>query len=409
MMHRFRMWLASLVALAAVGIALLGSSPTLAASPAHGGTWVGSWAAAPMFSGSGFTDRTLREIVRTSLGGDQVVIRATNVFGTSPVTFTHVTVGVRETGAALADGSPLTVTFGGAQQVTVPAGQELRSDPVPLVVGPEQDLVVSLYVPDSVAAATRHAIANTTSYEAAGDHAADTDATAFTSTSTVWYLLVGVDVWATRPAGTVVAFGDSITDGVNSTLDGNRSYPQDLARRLRARPVAPALSVLNEGISGNRVLTDADGASQSALHRFDRDVFDQAGLRDVIFLEGINDIGHNLGPDGTEPVTVDQLVAAMKALIAETHRHGVRIIGGTLTPIGGSKYDTPEAEAKRQAVNDWIRDHHAFDGIADFDAVVRDPTEPARIAPRYDSGDGLHPNDAGYQAMADAIDLELLR
>jgi lysophospholipase L1-like esterase len=278
------------------------------------------------------------------------------------------------------------------------------SDPVPLTVVAGQDLAVSLYVPGPTGPATRHPLAMATSYLASGDHAADTGADAFGATTSAWYLLDGVDVHARHGARAVVAFGDSITDGAQSTVDANRRYPDDLARRLGGR----RLSVLNEGISGNRLLTDAGGSGVSAQARFDRDVLGQTGVRDVIFLEGINDIGHNLGPVSGEPVTTQDLITGMTNIITRAHAHGLRIIGATLTPIGGSKYDSPEAETKRQAVNARIRTSDAFDGVVDFDAVTRDPADPARYLPAYDSGDHLHPGDAGYQAMADAIDLRLL-
>lgn len=367
--------------------------------------WVGSWSTAPVAgSGSGFSDRTLREIVHTGMGGDEVRIRLTNAFGADGIVVDGVTAGLRVSGATLASGTVRPVTFDGGRRVVLPAGAEVLSDPVPLGVAAGQDLAVSLYVPGSTGPATRHPGAYTTSYTAAGDHAGDPDAGAFTSTITSWYLLDGVDVRARPGTGAVVALGDSITDGTNSTVDANRRYPDDLARRLHGR----GLSVLNEGISGNRVLTDAGGSGVGAQSRFDRDVLGQAGVRDVVFLEGINDIGHDLGPVSGEPLTVDDLIAGIRNIINRAHAHGLRIIGGTLTPIGGSKYDSPEAEAKRQAVNAWIRTSGAFDGVADFDAAVRDPADPARYLPAYDSGDHLHPNDTGYQVMADSIDLRTL-
>lgn len=368
-------------------------------------TWVGAWSAAPVTgTGSGFGDQTLREVVHTTMGGDQVRIRLTNAFGADGLVIGGATIGVRATGATLAAGTERPVTFGGARTVVLPAGSDVLSDPVSLAVPVGQDLAVSLYLPRSTGAATRHPLAMATSYLATGDHAADADGGAFTSKASSWYLIGGLDVRATPGTRAVVTFGDSITDGAQSTVDANRRYPDDLARRLHGR----GLSVLNEGISGNRVLTDAGGSGVSAQARFDRDVLGQTGVRDVLFLEGINDIGHNAGPVSGEPVTAGDLIAGMTNLIARAHAHGLRITGCTLTPIGGSKYDTPEAEQKRQAVNAWIRTSRAFDGVVDFDAVTRDPADPTRYLPAYDSGDHLHPGDAGYQAMADAIDLRLL-
>jgi lysophospholipase L1-like esterase len=300
------------------------------------------------------------------------------------------------------------VTFGGGQRVTLAAGAEVFSDPVPLAVAPERDLAVSLHVPGPSGPATQHGGAYTTSYSTTGDHAADPGAAAFTTTMSSWYLLDGIDVRSSASAGTVVTLGDSITDGTNSTVDANRRYPDDLARRLLATRHGRAPGVLNEGASGNRLLTDAGSSGVNAQSRFARDVLAQTGVRDVILLEGINDIGHNLGPVAGQPVTPQDIIEAMSNIARAAHEHGLRIIGATLLPIGGSKYDNPDAEAKRQAVNTWIRTGNTFDGIVDFDQALRDPADPGRYQSRYDSGDHLHPNDSGYQAMADAIDLNLL-
>lgn len=299
------------------------------------------------------------------------------------------------------------MTFGGASRVVLPAGAEVVSDPVPLAVTPGQDLAVSLYLPSPIGAATRHSTAYATSYLATGDHAADTRPAAFTGTTGSWCLLDGVDVQAAPGTGAVVTLRDSITEGTNSTVDADHRYPDDLARRLLAGPPGQRLSVLNEGMSGNRLLTDGGSSGVSAQQRFDRDVLAQTGVRDVNVLEGINDIGHDLGAISGTPVTAQDLIDALANLVRAGHEHGLRMIGGTLLPIGGSKYDSADAEAKRQAVNAWIRTSGMFDGVVDFDAAVRDPDEPARIRPEFNSGDGLHPNDPGYQAMADAVDLNL--
>ena len=406
-----RRWALQMVVLATAGVLLGAITSRSAASRAPAASWVGAWSTTPLVGSTGFTDRTLREIVRPALGGDELRIRLTNAFGTDGVVIDDVTVAVRESGAALVAGSVRPVTFGGARRVVVPAGAEVLSDAVPLTVAAQQDLAVSLYLPGPTGPATRHSTALTTSYVAASDHAADGSANAFTSTVGSWYFLDGVDVRSVRAKGAVVALGDSITDGTNSTVDANRRYTDDLARRLLAGPRGRVLSVLNEGASGNRLLTDAGSSGVSAQQRFDRDVLAQIGVRGVILLEGINDIGHNLGPVSGSPVTAQDLIDAMSNIIRAAHGHGLWIIGGTLLPIGGSKYDgpdSPDAEAKRLAVNSWIRTSSTFDGIVDFDAAVRDPADPSRFLPAYDSGDHLHPNDAGYQAMADAIDLNLL-
>jgi lysophospholipase L1-like esterase len=367
-------------------------------------TWAGSWSTTPLPGTTGFTDRTLREIVHLGMGGDQIRIRLTNAFGTDGVAVDGVTAGLRGAGAALVTGTLRAVTFGGSRDVIVAAGADVLSDPVALPVAAGQDVAVSLYVHGTADAVTRHGGAYTTSFSAAGDHAGDAGGEAFTSTMTSWSLLDGIDVRTASPARAVVALGDSLTDGTASTVDANRRYTDDLARRIGGR----GLSVLNQGASGNRLLTDAGGSGVSAQARFDRDVVAQTGVRTVILLEGINDIGHDQGPVSGNPVTVADLIAGLTNIVQRAHAHGLRIIGGTLTPVGGSKYDSPAAEAKRQAVNAWIRTGGAFDGVADFDAAVRDPLDPARFLPAYDSGDHLHPDDAGYQAMADAVDLRRL-
>ena len=401
---RTRAWLLPLIA---VGLLASGAAANSQPGP-PADSWVGTWSAAltpPGTSGrsaTGFSGQTLREIVHTSLGGDQVRLRFSNVFGSQPLVLDAVTVGLRGSGANVASARP--VRFDGQAQAVLPAGAETVSDPVNLAVGPGADLAISLYSSGPTGPASWHGTASTTSYYTTGDHTADLAGTAFGQTTTSWYLLDGVDV-RTHAAGAVVALGDSITDGTNSTLDADRTWPEDLARRLL--PVR--LSVLDEGISGNRVLTDAGTNGVNVQARFDRDVLSQTGVRAVIFLEGINDIGHDLGPLPGEPATPANVIAGLTAVIRAAHAHGLRIIGATLTPIGGSKYDTPAAEATRAAVNTWIRTGGAYDGIVDFDQVVRDPSDPARFRTAFDSGDHLHPNDAGYQAMANSISLFRLR
>jgi lysophospholipase L1-like esterase len=389
------------------GTAARAAGPDLPQAP--GRAWVGAWSTAPVLgSGAGFADRTLRQIVHVGLGGNEIRVRVTNAFGVDGVRLDDVRVGLRQAGAAVVTGTEHVVTFGGLPQVTLAAGAQVLSDPVSLAVQAGQDLAISMYVPGSVAAPTRHGGALTTSYSAAGDHSGEAAADAFTSTTTSWFLLDGVDVRTTARAGAVVALGDSITEGTCSTVDANRRFPDDLARRiLDARPARP-LSVLNVGTSGNRLVSDAGTSGVSAQARFERDVLAQSGARAVILLEGINDIGHNIGPVVADPVTPQDLIAAMSNIIRAAHAAGLRIIGGTLLPIAGSKYDNPEAETKRQAVNDWIRHGRAFDATVDFDAALRDPADPAQYLPAYDCGDHLHPSDAGYQAMADATDLRLL-
>jgi lysophospholipase L1-like esterase len=382
--------------------------------------WVGTWSAADQGdSQTTLNNQTVRDIIHTSLGGRNVTVRLTNAFGGKPAppgdAFTDqytlnvakVYVGLATAGsAAVIPRTNRLVTFGGAPTLELPPGSTAWSDPTNLRVPPGRDLAVSIYLAGQTPNATWHADSHQTSYLAAGDHAADTDATAFRTSIQHWFFLDAVDVRAA--AGAVVALGDSITDGYQSTLNANHRWPDFLARRL-AGAEWPIRGVLNEGIDGNEILHDFDccGGNPNAQQRLDRDVLTQDGVRDVILLEGINDIGHH----GAE-ITAGRIIQGMKNLIARAHHAGLRILGGTLTPFENTTiagYYTPAKEATREAVNQFIRTSHAFDGVVDFDQAIRDPSDPLRMLPAYDSGDHLHPNDAGYQAMANAVPLWLLR
>lgn len=396
---------------AATADAAAAAKPAIATAATADGdkSWVGSWASSPVPpnpSGlsAGVNDRTLREVVHLSQGGAQLRVRLSNVFGSAPLTINAADVAPDIAGAQTSGhGQPL--MFGGQASTTIPAGGEEWSDPVELQTHTGSDVAVSLYFQAPSGPLTWHPLATTTSYIANGNHAADQAASAFSSTSTSWFVLDGLDVRAPTPDGAVVAFGDSITDGAMSTPGANMRYPDDLARRLLATDGRRAPAVLNEGISGNRLLTDAGSSGVRASTRFQRDALDQPGVRDVIILEGINDIGHNLGPAPGSPATAADIIAALQQLARRAHERGLRVIGATLTPFAGSKYDTPEAQQKRLDVNAWIRTTPSFDAVVDFDAVTRDPSDPLRYLPRYDSGDHLHPDDQGYAAMANAIDL----
>ena len=352
------------------------------------------------------SNQTLRQIVRTSVGGSRVRIVLSNVFGTAPVTVGAADIAPRSGEAAVVAGSAKPITFGGSPTATVLPGAVLVSDPIEMAVAPLSDLVVDLYLPGELgigpSPVTVHNGASQTNYlSQAGDHTGSAELPMPTRTG-AWFLLARVEVTAPAGAAAVVAFGDSITDGARSTVDTNNRWPDHLARRLAAagRPVA----VLNAGISGNRVLSD--GAGVSALARFDKDVLMQTGVTHVVVMEGINDIG--LARDNPSPSAAD-IIAGHKQLIERARARGLKVYGATLTPFEGAPYYTPEGEAKRRAVNDWIRTSKAYDAVIDFDAVTRDPSAPGRFLPAYDSGDHLHPGDAGYKAMGDAVDLALFR
>jgi lysophospholipase L1-like esterase len=333
-----------------------------------------------------------------------------NQFGTGPLQVSRASVGVVLTGALLVAGTSHRVTFGGTAEVTIPAGAEVLSDPVPLRVNPLEDLSVSLYLPTATGPATYHKAAQQTSYLAAGDQTGATAATAFTATDTSWYFLDGLEVHNSATPGTVVAIGDSITDGHTAQLGANDRWPNFLARRLLAARGPQAPAVVDEGIGGNRLLHDSACFGVSGVSRFPRDALGQPGVRDVIVLEGVNDIGFSQGADvgcsaPNTSVTAAQIEAGYRQLIAMAHARGVLIFGATLTPFKGTPHWTPAAEAKREAVNNWIRTSNAFDGVIGFAAAVQDPLDPLYYNPAYNSGDNLHPNDAGYQAMAAAINL----
>lgn len=397
----------------AFGRVLTGPTKNAADAPGRERKFLGTWTASPQapyeqgISQQGFEDETVRLPTRTSIGGDGVRLRFANSFGSESVTFDHVTVGVRDSGATVASGTLRDVTFGGDTEVTIPAGGRVLSDPVSLSVAPEQDLVTSVYVADATGPTTWHALPTKTSYiSEAGDHAGETSGSAFTTTTTHWFYLEGVEVVAPDTVGSIVCLGNSITDGYASTIDANAAYPDFLAERVNERNSLHK-SVLNAGISGNRVLHDSACCGVNALARFDRDVLTQPDVTDVILLEGINDIGFSeIAPSFTS-VTAAEIIDGMQQLVARAHSHDVRIFGGTLTPFEGAGYYYPAGEEKRQAVNDFIRNSGEFDGVIDFDAAIRDPDDPTTILDAYDSGDHLHPNDSGYEAMADAIELQL--
>jgi lysophospholipase L1-like esterase len=407
---------AVLLVLAATIAVVASSRPADAArrGPARE-SWVTSWSAGPQaaaprtLAAAGFDNQTVREIIFSSVGGDPIRLELTNVFGASPLQVGRVTVAVAGPGAAVVPGTIHAVTFGGSTSIQIPAGAQILSDPVAMRVRPLQELAVSVYLPGRTGPATFHMDAQQVNWVSApGDHAADQGTGAFTTPTQSWYYLSDLIAGSSGARGTVVAFGDSITDGVGSQVGANARWPSDLARRLDALG-GPALAVADEGIGGNRVLTSSRWFGISAEARFGPDALDQPGVRDIILLEGINDIGFSAVPPhpGTD-VSAAQIIAGYRQLIARAHARGLKIFGATLLPFRGAGDYTAAGEAKREAVDTWIRRSGAFDGVIDFDAVMRDPADPFLLNPAYDSGDHLHPNDLGYQVMADAISLQML-
>jgi lysophospholipase L1-like esterase len=390
--------------------------------------WVTTWTTANAASDQPtvFSNQTIREIVHTTIGGSTVRIRLSNTFGTRAIRLDAVfiglqKVGLREDGAALVPRSNHEVTFGGSRSIAIPEGAEALSDPISFSVGSEQNLAISLFTAGETGPATVHGSAFQTNYvSAAGNFAAEEGANAFvmatgSKTTGSWYFLSAVEVLAPADVkGAVVALGDSITDGASSRPDKNERWTDVLARRLLAGHTK--IAVLNAGIGGNRVLTSSPCWGQNALARLGRDVLAQAGIEAVILFEGTNDIGQPDAPAAdTNPcrsrtqVTADEIIAGYKQIIARTHARGLKIFGSTILPYQGVGAWTTTGEAKRVAVNQWIRTSRAFDGVIDFDAALRDPATPSRMAPQYDNGDHLHPGPAGHEAMGNAVDLELFR
>ena len=410
------------LACAALTVALAAGSAvasSAAGARAGGGGWVTTWSASPQAavpgtpSVAGFDNQTVRDIVFTSAGGDAARVVLTNVFGTTPLRVGHVTIALASGGAAVKEGTVTPVAFGGKRSVEIAPGAQALSDPVRMRVPALAGLAVSVYLPGQTGAATIHSTAQQDNWvSGTGDHASDASAAAFTTGSQSWYYVSDVIVRSPGAAGTVVAFGDSITDGFNSTVNANARWPNDLARRLAAAP-GRRLSVADEGISGDRVLNDSLCCGVNALARFQRDALDQPGARDIIVLIGINDFGFSVLPPNPvyNPVTdvsAGQVIAGYQQMIARAHARGLRIFGATLLPFKGAGYYSAGGEAKREAVNAWIRTSGAWDGVIDFDKVMRDPADPLALNPAYDSGDSLHPNDAGYQVMAGAVSLRAL-
>jgi lysophospholipase L1-like esterase len=382
-------------------------------------SWTGAWTAAPQrpsnsfqknWSEEGFHDQTVRQVVRLTAPGDQLRIRLSNRYGTSPLEITGATVALTGKGAAEQPGTTRTLTFDGRRSTTIPVGADLTSDAAPLTTELLKDVTVTLYLRDRTGSATFHDQAYATSYRAPGNHLNDPSAGAFTETTSSRYYLTDVEVRGSRNAAssrrnTVVAFGDSITDGFGSTTDADNRWPDELAESLAAQ--GRPRPVLNSGIGGNLLVHDSAYFGDSAWSRYQRDVLDKPGVGTVVILGGLNDIGYSEvdlptykpSPD----VPVSELIQIQRSLIQKAHAKGIKVVGGTLLPMKGAEYYDATSAAKIRELNQWIRTSGEFDAVADFNRALGAPGDPELLNPAYDSGDHKHPNDAGYAVMARTV------
>ncbi|WBO66056.1 SGNH/GDSL hydrolase family protein [Streptomyces camelliae] len=400
------------------------------AAPASTGTWAGAWATAPVggepgTETEGLAGHSLRNVVHANTGGTSARITLSNLYGQAPLTLTHASIALSTgDGTAAADpGSMRRLTFGGSTGVVIPAGQEIVSDAVRLTVPHDSDVLVTTYSPTPSGPVTYHPHARQLSYVANGDRTEDATGTPYTRQTPYWRYVTALDVLGDEADGTVVAFGDSITDGITSTTGANHRWPDLLADRLRTALESgsrlPRYSVVNEGISGNQVLTDGLGLpharmrsrgatpiaeNQSGLDRFARDALSRTNAKVVVIDLGINDILRN--PGLADP---DRIVAGLRTLVDEAHARGLKTIGATLLPFQGRRGYTPAREAVRRRVNAQIRSGTVYDAVVDFDKALRDPYDPRHLRPDYDSGDHLHPSDRGYARMAEVFDLNALK
>ena len=370
--------------------------------------WVGTWAASPMGMrlDQPAGNSTFRNIVHISLGGDTLRVTLTNEFGATPLQVGAAHVAISAGAGKTQPGSDHALTFGGRPSVTIPAGALIASDPIAMPAAAMADLAISIYLPEQpIAMPTCHALGSSTNYIATGDSTAQPaleDAKPYTS----WCFVKNVDVRPGDKSEAIVTLGDSITDGAKSVPDANHRWPDYLAARLQADKKTAHIAVLNQGISGNRIFED--GAGPNALARYDRDVLAQPGVKYLVILEGINDINRITRPNDAEAnLTADDLIFAFTQMVTRAHQHGIKVYGATLTPYGGAGYATPKGEEVREAYNNWIRAGGVVDGVIDFDKATQDPQKPTTFSAASDSGDHLHPSDAGYKAMADSIDLKL--
>ena len=379
--------------------------------------WVGTWGCGIQLTEPrnlppppGLTSNTLRQVVHSSIGGKQLRVRFSNIFGTSPVEMKSVHIALApgaRTSSTIDPATEKALKFGGAESVSIPAGQDVWSDPIAFDLPPLTNMAVTIYYGQTSRDVTGHPSSRCDSYILPGNAVTSTDMPGAIKTQH-WYNIEDVDVMADNSYGAVVTFGDSITDGRGSTIGGNNRWPDDLAVRLHTNPPTAHVSVINTGIGGNAIF---GGLGPAGVKRFERDVLNQSGVRWVIIFEGVNDIGTIRGPRASTLAT--NLIAAYTGFATKAHEHNIRIYGATITPFGGSGYYSPQHEMIREEVNTWIRTNMVFDNVIDLDAAVRDPANPIKFKAEYHPGlyanDWLHLNPAGYQAMADAIDLNLFK
>ncbi|MBX7546556.1 SGNH/GDSL hydrolase family protein [Streptomyces sp. tea 10] len=387
------------------------------AAPASTGTWVGSWATAPVggepgTETEGLAGHSVRNVVHANTGGTSARITLSNLYGQSPLTLTHASVALSAgNGTAAADPASMRrLTFNGATGVVVPPGDQITSDAVRLAVPHDSDVLVTTYSPTPSGPVTYHPHARQISYVATGDHTEDATGTPYTAQTPYWRYVTALDVLSNEADGTVVAFGDSITDGITSTTDADHRWPDLLSDRLRTALESggrlPRYSIVNEGISANQVLASGLGRppeNQSGLDRFARDALSRPNTKVVVIDLGVNDILRN--PGLADP---DRIVAGLRTLVAQAHAHGLKVVGATLMPFRGHRGYTGTREAVRQQINAQIRTGTVYDAVVDFDKALRDPYDPRRLRPDYDSGDHLHPSDRGFARMAEVFDLRSL-